>query len=193
METMFPIYVFAAVLGCVLLLFSLGFGSDGDADVDVGDADFDADLEADTDAGHGDVAGLFTTFLSLRFWTFFATFFGLAGLVFDGLDILEGRVAPALAASAVGIAAGQVAVRVLRRLAQPAGGEVPEASAYVGKTGRVLLPVTRDGVGKVRIELAGRTVDVLARPAGDADLPAGSRAVIVEMRGETAIVDPFDV
>ncbi len=198
METMFPIYVFSAVLGSVLLLFSLGLSGDADADLDA-DADFDAgDAGADGadadggDAAHGDVAGFFSSFLSLRFWTFFATFFGLSGLLLDGFDVLEGTLAPALVAGAFGVAAGQTVVRLLRHLSRPAGGEVPEASAYVGKTGRVIVAIPEGGPGKVRIELAGRTVDVLARTTDGSALAKDTTAILVEMRGEIAIVERFE-
>ncbi len=193
MDTLLPLYVFAAVLGAVLLVFSLGFGGETDAD-----ADLDADLGADgaeageTDAAHADAGGLFATLVSLRFWTFFATFFGVTGLLFEGLGVLASPVASAVVSAAVGFAAGQVVVRVLRHLARPAGGEVPDRGAYLGKTGRVLVPITPGGLGKVRIELAGRTVDVSARTEDDAPIAAGTTVLLVEMRDQTAIVEPYD-
>jgi hypothetical protein len=78
--------VFSLVAGGVLLVASL-FGADQDADAD---ADIGADGDVDADAGHeglahGDLGGFVAVFISLRFWTFFATFFGLTGVVFTVL------------------------------------------------------------------------------------------------------------
>ena len=98
-------YIFALVLGGVLLGASFLLGGDHDADGDVdmdADADVDADVDADADIdgdadgghdGHGDVAGFFGVLGSLRFWTFFTAFFGLTGLVHQTYDLVGGRVA----------------------------------------------------------------------------------------------------
>ena len=90
--TLIYVYVFALVLGGILLVTSVVMGGDDASDVDSDldtsldtdvDADVDADADVDVDQGHqgvhtdlaathGTIAGLFTAFLSLRFWTFFA-------------------------------------------------------------------------------------------------------------------------
>ena len=86
------VYLFSFALGGILLLASILLG-----DKDTGQADVDADADASADAGaphqgldhgvpgsHGGLAGVFTAFLSMRFWMFFVAFFGLTGLVLDG-------------------------------------------------------------------------------------------------------------
>lgn len=170
-------YLFALVLGGVLLVASLVMGSDST------DAPADA---AQTD--HGGLGGMFGTFLSLRFWTFFAAFFGLTGLVFDGLDLLEGSTGPLVVAIVVGIATGFATVWALRTLQRSGTGSVPTAEAYVGQTARVLLAFGSSELGKIRLELGGTTVDVLARTEDADRFGAGDEAMVVEMRQNTALV-----
>ena len=94
-------YVGALVFGGVLLLSSVVLGhhdADGDFDLD-GDGGLDSD--GDVDAEHeitvekdidlsGDI-GLFWVLRSIRFWMFFLAFFGLTGVLFQGLGLIEKR------------------------------------------------------------------------------------------------------
>ena len=200
------LYVFALVLGAVLLTVSVVFGGHSDTDADL-DVEADADLDADLD-GHGGLSpadvgqqglhthvahagspvGLFGTLLSLRFWTFFATFFGLTGVLLQGLGLLSGTATPLLVSTAVGLVTGYTTSSVIRYFARTPTGRVPSRDAYVGKTGRVLVPVTEGGLGKVRVEIGGTTVDVLARVDGDGELAAGEQALILQMDDTTALV-----
>jgi membrane protein implicated in regulation of membrane protease activity len=188
------VYVFALVLGSVLLGASFLMGGDHDADSDFdADADVDADADADLDghvgAGHdthGDLGGFFGVLGSMRFWTFFAAFFGLTGLVLDGLDLATPFIALPLAIG-VGFVTGWTAVALIRRLAANDTGVAAGVSDYVGKSGEVLIAVGPGRVGKVRIELKGTTVDVLAQ-ADDELLSRGTHALIVEMRDDKAVV-----
>lgn len=159
-------------------------GADHDADAD---AEPDFETHGD-DAHHGDAGGFAAMFLSLRFWTFFATFFGLTGWVLDGLDLLPGALLPLVAAVAMGGLSGYSAVRLVRLLGDQEVGRVAGAHDYVGKSARVLLPFARGGLGKVRLELHGTTVDVLAT-TDDADgFRADDHVLIIEMEGTTAQV-----
>jgi membrane protein implicated in regulation of membrane protease activity len=190
---LFNIYLFAMVLGGVLLLASIFTGGDGDADVDV-DADVDADLDAEgsasapVGAAHGSLEGVFTTLLSLRFWTFFGAFFGLTGLVLDGADLVPGTVVPLSIALGMGVGAGFVAVRVMRALQRDVTGQVATAAEYVGKSGRALHAFGSGELGKVRIELGGTTVDILAKTDEGPAFEAGDKVLVVEMQGHTAFV-----
>jgi len=189
------VYGFAFGLGGVLLLVSMFAGGDADADVDAdvdldadADASFDADADADADADHGDaahgdggIAGFAAAFLSLRFWTFFATFFGMTGLVAEGFDLMQGTLAIAAVATGMGASIGYGAVTAIRSLTRDTVGQVPDSDAYVGQTARVLLPMSAGKPGKVRIQLHGRTVDMLARTADDQRFEADDRALVVEM------------
>ena len=192
-------YVFALVLGSILLGSSFLLGGDHDADADF-DADVDADMDFDADGDvdldgdadhdtHGDVAGIFGVLGSVRFWTFFSAFFGLTGLVLDGLDLAAPVVALVLAIG-VGFVTGWTAVTLIRRLSANDTGVAAGVSDYVGKTGELLLKTGPGRLGKIRIELKGTTVDVLAQ--SEEDLAKGDQALIVEMHDNKAVVVKLD-
>lgn len=200
-------YVFALVLGSVLLGSSLLLGGDQDADGDA-DVSADADVDADVDAGgdveaggdmdthadaghdtHGDIGGFFAVFGSLRFWTFFTAFFGLTGLVLDGLDLAGEMLSLGLAIS-VGFVTGWTAVTVIRKLSANDTGVAAGVNDYVGKSGELLIAAGPGRLGKIRIELRGTTVDMLC--ISDETIAKGREALIVEMRDDKAVVTPLD-
>lgn len=197
------VYIFALIVGGVLLGSSILLGGkDADADGDGGhDADHDADA-GEADAGdHDDLAAdkggidkggldaggldLLWPLRSVRFWTFFLAFFGLTGLVLDGLG-LAGRLFALAAAVAMGLATGLGAAWLIRLLAHDETATAPTSADYIGRTVRVVVPVAPSGVGKVRLDLKGTTVDVLAvTDEGDA-FAAEDEAMIIEMDGTRA-------
>jgi membrane protein implicated in regulation of membrane protease activity len=194
-------YVFALVLGSVLLgaSFLLG-GKDMDGDHDVGDHG-DAHIDHDHDHGldghghdghdtHGDLGGFFGVLASMRFWTFFAAFFGLTGIVLDGLDLAAPMLALGLAI-AIGFLMGWTAVTLIRRLSADDTGVAATVDDYVGKSGEMLISAGPQRLGKIRIELKGTTVDVLAE-SDEQTIARGEQALIVEMRGAKAAVVKLD-
>jgi hypothetical protein len=109
-------YVFALVLGGVLLAASMVLGGkdvDHDVDHEIG-GDHDVDH---TEGGHGDLGGLFAVLVSMRFWTFFTTFFGLTGLVLEGMELMADVWLARGLAVAVGFLSGYATVRLIRHLA----------------------------------------------------------------------------
>lgn len=189
-------YVFALVLGSVLLgaSFLLG-GKDMDGDHDVGDHDADLDHDLDGHSGdghdtHGDLGGFFGVLASMRFWTFFAAFFGLTGIVLDGLDLAAPMLALVLAI-AVGFLMGWTAVTLIKRLSANDTGVAATVDDYVGKSGEMLIAAGPQRLGKIRIELKGTTVDVLAE-SDEQTIARGEQALIVEMRGAKAAVVKLD-
>ena len=180
---MVVVYVGSLLFGGVLIAASF-FG-----------AGHDTDVHAGGDAGHGDghdqsQASAILSLLGLRFWSFGSAFFGLTGLA---LYLIGG---PALAALAplisggVGVAAGLGASTAFRALARDTIGQVKGASALVGREGRLLLPVARTQRGKVRMPVpGGGHVDLLAESDDDDALDAGVEVLIVEVRGNVAIVE----
>ncbi len=197
------LYLFGLIVGGVLLGSSLLLGGH-DADVDAElDADFDADLDADGEAHLGDhlahgapVAGagadlVLWRFRSLRFWTFFLAFFGLSGTLLEGLGLVESPLFTLAAALGMGGLAGFGSTEVVRRLSADTSGAAPESQDYVGKSARVVVPVKPGGVGKVRIQLKGTTVDVLAETL-EGEFAAREEALIVEMDGTKARIARVD-
>lgn len=189
------VYLFAFGLGGVLLLGSIFLG-DKDTDAPGGDGGGDGDA-AGTQAqhfdhgvgeGHGSIAGLFTAFLSLRFWMFFLAFFGLTGLVLDGLDLVDGPVVALVAAVFMGLATGQVTVAVFRRLSHSETSTAASAADYVGRSGRVMVGFGAGDLGKVRLTLKGTTVDVLATTEDERPFAPGDEALVIAMNDTTAVV-----
>lgn len=160
-------------------------------------AGHDADAHAGGDAGgHGDGhdqsgASAWLALFGIRFWSFAAAFFGLTGLV---LRAVGGPAVAALApviSAGIGAAAGLGASATFRAMARGTIGQVRDAGALVGREGRLLLPVDRAQRGKVRLPIpGGGHVDLVAESDDAAALAAGSEVLIVEVRGNVAVVEP---
>lgn len=110
------VYILSLVLGAVLLVASLFFtGKRLDADDQTRAHD---DTTQPGQVGQLDgVAGgdyVIRTVRSRRFWTFSVSFFGMTGLVLDGLDLMSPTVSliVALAIGAVAGAGASAAVRI---------------------------------------------------------------------------------
>jgi membrane protein implicated in regulation of membrane protease activity len=171
------VYLAALIIGAGTLGLQLFMGHDaGDA------AHFEAG--GGHDAAHDAASsGLAAVVLSLRFWTFGLLAFGLVGTLFYFLNVAT-PLATGLVASGMGLGSGLFAswtFRFLRRTSLSSGGEPGDA---VGQVGKVLIDCQRGGVGKVRIELRGQTVDYLASTDDDA-LEPGESVLVEEVRGDT--------
>lgn len=183
------IYIFTLVVGAVLLGASILLGGKGgDADGDAGgDADGGVDKEVESPSG-ADVGGFLTLFLSLRFWVFFLAFFGLTGLVLELLDLVGHEWATLAIALSMGLGVGVAARLVMRKLGGDTRGNVVESAHYVGKMARVMVPFEGQGVGRVRVEVKGTTVDLLASGLEDEAFTSRDEVLIVEMDGSRARV-----
>lgn len=110
------LYILSLVLGAVLLVIALFF-SDRRMDADDQTRAHD-DTTRPSQFGQLDgVTGgdyVVRTVRSRRFWTFAVSFFGMTGLVLDGLDVMSPLVAFLVAAAvgAVGGAGASAAVRI---------------------------------------------------------------------------------
>lgn len=207
------VYVASAIVGGILLGASLFLGHDAsddfdahvdvDVDADVGadfdahvdldadvDADADVDVHADADAdidvGHDgafEAADFWMPFLSLRFWVFFLTFFGLAGAIFEIFG-LAGRVSTLVAALVVGFVCGFGAAFAMRRLRRSEVSGVTKRSDYKGLEGDVLLPISKEERGKVRVTTrGGQMIDLLATTDEDEPLKRGEKVLVIEVKG----------
>ena len=111
------LYFFSLVLSAILLVASLLVG---DSSSDVA-ADDEARPGSTDPSEIGQLDGiepsprrfLLGTFKSIRFWTFFVAFFGMTGLVLDGLDIMTPTVA-LLVAIGTGVIVGAGANAAVR-------------------------------------------------------------------------------
>jgi membrane protein implicated in regulation of membrane protease activity len=211
------IYLGALIVGGGLLVASalLGgkdtgghdkdFSKDFDHDVD-GGVDHDADHEHEHDHGHevayahlGTADALWMPLLSIRFWTFFLAFFGLMGLLLEGMTKLGLVGAPWGVSLGMSVGAGAIAgyliSNILRRLKRDrANSEVVPEHDYEGKAGEVLLDVAPGDPGLVRLEVKGVSIDVTA-VAFDEQTPRlkrGSKVIVLEYRDGRVVVAPFE-
>ncbi len=182
---MLAVYLGSLAFGALLILASL-FGAGHDADMHV-------DLHAGD--GHGDghdqsTSSALLALFGIRFWSFATMFFGATGAI---LHVFAGPALAVLApfiAGAVGVAAGLGASMTFRALSRETVGLLRGPGALVGRGGRLLLPVSRAQRGKVRIAVPGSgDVDLIAESDDDATLDAGVEVLIVEVRGNVAVVE----
>jgi len=214
---MLGFYIISGVLGAALIGLTLFFGdSDSDADVHLdggGDADFSGDVGGDLDVGadaelagdvhfgggHGDVdhfdghagMGVWLPFLSVRFWTFFACFFGVVG---TAMTVMGRSFALTLGlALSLGGVTGWLASYVMHRLSKEQLSSGVSVSDYIGLSAKVLVPVGAGREGQIRCFVKGTYVDLLAQCDASDPLPAKSEVLIIEMNGLAARVVPAPV
>jgi membrane protein implicated in regulation of membrane protease activity len=178
------VYVGFLLFGGLLIVASL-FGAGHDTDVHV-------DLHADHGSGDGhdqSQASAWLSLFGLRFWSFAAAFFGLTGIIIHVIGgPLLGIAGPFIAAG-VGVAAGLGASTTFRALSRETVGQLRGAAALVGREGRLLLPVARGQRGKVRIAIPGGSDLDLVAESDDVALEVGAEVLIVEVRGNIAVVE----
>jgi membrane protein implicated in regulation of membrane protease activity len=167
-----------------------GGDADGAHAPELGGHGSDLDLHHDVGTGHGDGhhadAGAIAVFLSLRFWTFGLMSFGFVGTLLHFLR-LAGSVMTLGTATAVGLLSGVLASTAMRAIARAQTSSGGEADEAVGHVGRVLIPIERGKRGKVRIEVHGRLLDLIAT-TDDERLDGGESVIVEEMRGTMAHV-----
>lgn len=139
----------------------LDFDADADVDFDVdGDADFDADGEGATDVviSHR----RFRPLLSFRFYTYALTFFGLTGLLLTWVG--QGESVLGIGMSALlGLVSGLGASYLVYYVDRDSAQTRPAAdSDFRGAQAEVLLPISKDTRGRVRVRIDGRTMDIRA-------------------------------
>lgn len=161
---MFALYVTSLIIGGGLLLFSLLSGGEaGEVDGVAGGG------PEGSEVGEGGSQGSALPLASLFFWTFFLAFFGLTGVLLSTLAPATGALLTGGLSAGVGLVAGLIASRVLRGLGRAEVDSITRPADVVGRLGRVVVPVGKEQPGKVRVELKGRTVVLLAY--GDTVVP----------------------
>ncbi len=175
---MLALYVSALVLGGSLLLLSLFAGGDGAADgPEVEGLEGQADVDGDADGGALDAVLGWLPVTSLRFWIFFAAFFGVTGTLFTTTGAAPAWLS-AVVSAGVGYVAGLAMVKTMRLLASRESSSSVGLGDYVGETATVLVPVGPGRVGKVRLDIKGRTIDLLAETEDPFLLEAREKVVI---------------
>jgi membrane protein implicated in regulation of membrane protease activity len=200
---MLTLYLTSLVVGGVFVGLSSvgGFGHhvDGhvDADGHVGaDGHADADADADTehaldsshalalaDGSHGlasrahQAPKRWLPFLSFRFWTFGAAFFGLTGTLLTTLTSV-GIPLVAMLSAGTGLGVGALSAWMIQWLRKPVG-ETSRGDDYNGQVGELMLPLREGGVSRIRLRVGGRERFLLASTPEPLALPAGTRVVVL--------------
>lgn len=174
---MWVLYALALVLGGGLLLVQLLGGAHHD-----GAGHFGGDHLGGPD--HHPGAG--PSVLSTRSLTYGLFAFGFVGASLYALRLVAPWAALAIAAAAA-VAVTLAVGSTLRAVGDPAASGEAGLDDARGRPGRVLVALSRERPGKVRVQIKGQTVDVIATTSG-ADLPVGTEVVVVSVREDVAEV-----
>jgi len=199
MDTLFATYVGCLIVGGGLVLISFFSDTDHDADVDVDmDVDMDVDVDVDLDADHDvEVASsidgadaLWLPVLSLRFWIFFAAFFGLTGTILHLLDQLSWQATLGTSVG-FGVGSGWLVSTIVRKLrSAKVDSNIDPHRDYVGSVGEVILAIEPGDPGLVRLRVKGVDVDVNAITEGASTLERGTLVKVLRYSQSTLCVVP---
>ena len=129
--------------------------------------------------------------LSTRFWIFSVAAFGLIGTVLSAID--AGDAGTRLIAAIVGgISTGMLAWLVFRLTARANTPDLASASRLSGERATVTVAIRANTPGKIRMQLQGQSVEVLATTNSGVELLAGSQVFVLGMSGYFADVVPYE-
>ncbi len=139
------------------------------------------------------LAGPRVALASRTFWSSALAAFGLSGLglqalAAQGLALSACSCGVPLYAIAIAVVVGLLAVVLLGRAATDETNIAADERDYVGKVGKVLVEVSSERAGKVRVNLRSGSVDVLARTDEAEPFAVGDEALIIHMSDTTAVV-----
>src|SRR6185295_9508157 len=175
---MWLLYLLALILGGGILLVQLVGGGHHDGADHLGGGDHLGGPDHHPVGGPG--------VLSTRSVTYGLFAFGFTGTLLHALRLTSPIAALALAAVS-GVAVTLSVGTALRALGDPAASGEAALLEARGRPGRVLVRLSREQRGKVRVQIKGQTVDLLATTAGD-ELAAGAEVRVVDVRGDVAVV-----
>lgn len=191
------IYLFCAIVGGGLMVFSavsagMGHGH-GDADLD-----FDSDTDASaSDFDNGGQKGGFENlvawipFTSLRFWIFALGTFGLMGWVCTFFNLSK-EPTIAIASGATGFAVGTTVSILWRLFTTKMTGDYIGANDFCGVEGRVLVTVSPNSLGKVRVTVKGDIIDLIAKNREGLTISQNANVVVTDFEDNIAYVMPLE-
>lgn len=188
---MFAIYAVAAVVGGVLVFLPALLGHHGSlaqGHAGIGHGHGHGHAHAGDHGGSGLESALWLTVFSIRFWSYAAAFFGLTGLLFDGLRLVPEEGATLGVSLAVGLGSGLLASWIISRLSGQVLSSVPTEAGYVGLAAEVLLEIQPDEPGRIRLSSRGALIDLPARSQRGDHFPSGARVVVVDTQAGVATV-----
>jgi membrane protein implicated in regulation of membrane protease activity len=184
---MLQIFLIALIVGAGLLLFSLFASGDGGSKPEI---DGHADLDHDHDHDHGvDLGALaWLPLASLRFWTFFMAFFGATGTALTFIERDMSAWVLLAIAVAMGYVCGAAAVSVFRFMHRSQTTSNLAIDDYIGETAVVQVSVARGKIGKVRLDIKGRTLDLLAETEEETPFAVKDRAMVYAVTAQGHVV-----
>lgn len=190
---MLTLYLIALAIGGTLVVASLLFGGDAEADADVDadidcDAGLDVDVHAGGDVGHGLDFGDWLPVTSIRFWTFFLAFFGLTGTLMQGLGVIDMKWVTVAISSAVGWVCGTATVIAYRKLKRDVVNSHIGEADFVGATGTIVVAVAKGNAGKIRLQMGGRTVELIAETEDDEEFAAKQNAIVFKVKENGSVL-----
>ena len=153
-------FIVIGLVGAVLLLSSLLFD------------DFIDELVPDLDFLSGPVIGAFLAA------------FGLFGWFASSYDTVSALITLVVAVAG-GVVLGGFTYQLTDVLMHQATDATPTTESLIGTTGRVVTPVSADGIGEVLLALGGASTKYTATAA--TDLPTGAPVVVIEVVSPTKV------
>lgn len=130
---------------------------------------------------------------SLRNATYFLFAFGAVGVLLDVFWGPDKQLLALVFAVATGVLAWTLSHAAFRYLKRTESGTLPGDRLLVGRIGEVSLPIRKGSTGKILVNNAGHTQELLARPLDedDADPESWRSVIVVEVRDGVALVTPY--
>lgn len=196
------IYLAALGFGLVLLVSTIFLGDsdlDTEADLDMDPSiDFDAEVDFTVD-GAGELDALntaekkskarFIPFLSIRFWTFGLSIFGVTGFILVKMD--QSPAVHASLAVAMGVLVGWAAALIFHQLKNTTVDSSTNTDQLAGHHGEVTLTVRPTGAGKVRIRSKEQYLELVATTSHTEPLEIGEKVLVLKSHNGQLVVAPF--
>lgn len=191
---MLSLYVFALILGGVLLGISLLGGHHGGdsqtAELGHGATtdDHPASAEEHGSDTHPSLAhSLLPLVLSIRSWTYLLAFGGATGLLLRWLGQM-GEPTAALISLAVGLISGGLGQILVGRATRMGTDSALTQRDMIGRVATVLVPFSGTQTGKIRLQVKDTTLDLLALSTDGRDLRQRDEVVVLEINDGRAMV-----
>jgi hypothetical protein len=165
----------------------------GDLDVQ-GDLEVHGDVDVHGDVGHGDTSvvpqggvasELWLPFFSLRFWIFFAAFFGMTGTMLSLLTSTN-PLLTGLLSGGVGFVSGTTMAWAIHFIQKRDISSGIAATEYLGQSCEVLLPMEAGELGKIRVTIHGTQIELTAQTDEERPLERGEKAFVISYVGGVA-------
>ncbi|MBL8065458.1 MAG: hypothetical protein JNM34_06315 [Chthonomonadaceae bacterium] len=182
---MLAVYLFGAILGGGLIVFSALAGMSSHAEV----GGHGLDHSTDNGAGHGSDHGTgaaWLPFLSLRFWIYAVGAFGLTGA---GLTFFKASQEPAtlVIATVAGLLMGFSAATIVRLLSRAESTSGLLENDFLGAIAKVSVQIGTLP-GKVRTSIKGEIIDLVASCKDGESFSIGDEVMIVDVEGNSVTV-----